>query len=260
MNYIQALDSMFVEQSPQLMREIQSKLDGPYIDCVVKAEWPKETTIQRVEFESVSVPSAEEIHCEERTYRLQHAALNFPTICLEDIRFVWAFEEVVKNMERICVENIRWVWKNTFRRAIISAITTRRVSRKKPLHPVLSDLLPRKVNFFGREVSPYFACAGAGKWQIDPKYKRAATQYVEWHPDIVHFLFPDLEKWAGELQYRNIPDTETNPDGNLAYFRAVMTYAAKPVCPDLGSITTVPPPGFLGTLWFWAWKLMRFVP
>jgi hypothetical protein len=30
--------------------------------------------------------------------------------------------------------------------------------------------------------------------------------------------------------------------------------------PDLGHVVTVTPPGLRGWLWYWAWRLVRFVP
>lgn len=255
------VEEIIIEHVPPLMKQIQSKLDyGCYIDSVVKDGWPKESTVHRVTFTPVCLPTAEKVHYEERTYRLQQAAIQSPNICLEDLRFTWAIEDLIKNIERLFIHSLEWLWHTTFRRDIIRITQTHRVARWKPLHPIMFDLLPRKVDFFGKEVSAFVPGEGKKKYCINPKYKRAATQYVEFHPDIVHFLFPNLENWAGELQYRNFLDVEHNSNDRLAFFRIMMQYAAKPTRPDLGSVTTVPPPGFLGTLWYWAWKLVRFIP
>lgn len=90
--------------------------------------------------------------------------------------------------------------------------------------------------------------------------RRAATQVIFFHPDAMHFLFPDLNKWAGEVIYRNIPNPVSNPDGNIGFFRVLMTYAAKPVRPDCGAVVTMIPTGLRGRLWYWSWKLVKFVP
>jgi hypothetical protein len=83
---------------------------------------------------------------------------------------------------------------------------------------------------------------------------------VVFDPDTVEFLFPDPTNWVGEIQWINILDSERNPDGTMGYFRCLVTFAAKPMRPDLGQVITVIPAGFKGFLWYWAWKLVRFTP
>lgn len=246
------LDKLFAEHASRLMASVQQALSGPYIDQVVKAEWPKESGYNI--FIGACAPASA-----VRTVSLKHSAIESPRICLDDLRLAEDVNKTIKDVERCFVANLKYLWKITFRRDIINTIQKHSIARYAD-GPALFDLEPRKVNFFGKEVRPYLAERQSQRQLINPKYKRAATQYVEFNPDIVHFLFPDLNQWAGNLTWRNVLDSEHNIEGGIGFFRVLLSYAAKPMRPDLGSVTTVPPPGFIGTLWYWAWKLVSFVP
>lgn len=247
------IEAYFIDNCPHIMREIQAQLKGPFIDQVTRTLWPKETGIKPFKFQTIIPPGGE-----ERTYSLKKMSIQSPNICLDDIKFFWQVQDQIKHVQHLFTQNLQYVWKRSFRRDIINTITTRRINRIPPA-VFLEDSLPRRLNFFGKEVPAYANYDGFRKWAINPKYKRAAIQYVEFHPDIVHFLFP-TENWMGELTWRKVQDTQYDPEGRLGFFRVMLTYAAKPVRPDLSSVTTVPPPGFLGTLWYWAWKLVGFIP
>lgn len=260
----QAVEKLFVDHASLMMKDVQFRLDGPYINDVVMGEWPKAAGFTKTEFIAVPLDSAaEDFGYTERTYSLRNSAINSPDICLYDFVFQHQVKDQIETVVRLMTENLRWLWKTTFRRDIINAIQNRTVMQAGTLRsPFLADPFPRAVNFFGKEVSVYSEEAYAhGKlWRINPKYKRAAKQFIEFHPDIVHFLFPDREKWAGEMAWKNIPSYEHNPDSCIGNFRAIMTYAARPVRPDLGRVITETPPGIIGTLWYWAWKLVGFIP
>jgi hypothetical protein len=42
------------------------------------------------------------------------------------------------------------------------------------------------------------------------------------------------QNYRGEFKWVNIPDRQTNPDGNVGYFRGVVANGARPIFPQYG--------------------------
>ncbi len=219
-----------------------------------------------------------------RQAQLKKAAVHSPDICLDDLKYDWQREDIQKNTTRVMTENAKWVWANAFQndtleacenRIVVSAITPSLVNellakmeshgaKKSDFQIVGAGVVqhPPRVNFWGKRVYPYSSKTQTkgSMWIVNPKYKKAAEQKILWHPDIVEFLFPDVQNWIGELMWRNILDSEFNPEGTTGFYRMLFMYGAKLIRPDLGTVITVLPPGLKGWLWYWAWKLVGFKP
>jgi|ERR1017187_3520925 hypothetical protein len=274
------IEDALINASSKLRDEIQDDIEVTDFYClnVHKAEWPKdtETKVDTEFFPVIAQASATEFGSKTITYRLKNRAINSPTICLEDIRTHWQLDDIVKRIQRVMKENLRWVWSRSFQKEVAKFCQNRSVVRETSRYGAIADALsedsgslvadsgnvwfPPRVNFFGKEVQPYTGKSGGRKWCVNPKYLRAAEQVIVFHPDIVHFLFPDLEHWIGTINWKNILSREDNPDGYIGFYRALLAYAARPVRPDLGYIITIVPPGIKGWLWYWAWKIVRYVP
>jgi hypothetical protein len=87
------------------------------------------------------------------------------------------------------------------------------------------------------------------KWEISARYKAAPfTDTTIYHQDVMKILTPSPRtskggmtynpafSWAGEFVWRNIPDRESNIDGNTGFFRALYAYGAKVERPELGFV------------------------
>lgn len=87
------------------------------------------------------------------------------------------------------------------------------------------------------------------KFEVQTAYKIA--QYEDtaiYHKDVLVFLTPkpggsiggmtyqQQYSWAGEAQWRNIPDRDCNIDGNIGFFRMLFSYGLKILRPELGYI------------------------
>lgn len=217
------------------------------------------------------------------TMNLKKAAIHSPDICLDDLKYLWQIKDIQHNVSRVMLENAKWLWETTFQDETLKHCSNHFVTRKFAIQ--LEEILqqaeknganifdlkilnsaqvqhPPRINFRGKRVYAYTAAAQTTGWKhiVNPKYKKAAEQVIVWHPDIVEFLFPDLEHWVGDLMYRNIPDSKENPNGTIGFYRMLFSYGARPLRPDLGTVITVLPPGLKGWLWYWAWKLVGFKP
>jgi hypothetical protein len=100
-------------------------------------------------------------------------------------------------------------------------------------------------------VFPYepIATSRGTRWEISARYKAAPyTDTVIYHQDVMKILTPSPRtskggmsynpafSWAGEFVWRNIPDRESNIDGNTGFFRALYAYGAKVERPELGFV------------------------
>lgn len=87
------------------------------------------------------------------------------------------------------------------------------------------------------------------KWEISAAYKQAPyTDTVIYHQDVMKILTPSPRtskggmsynpaySWAGEFVWRNIPDRESNIDGNTGFFRALYAFGTKVERPELGFV------------------------
>lgn len=87
------------------------------------------------------------------------------------------------------------------------------------------------------------------KWDISVAYKQAQyTDTVIYHSDVMKILTPlprtskggmnynPAYSWAGEFVWRNIPDRDSNIDGNTGFFRALYAYGSKVERPELGFV------------------------
>ena len=87
------------------------------------------------------------------------------------------------------------------------------------------------------------------KWEISAAYKQAPyTDTVIYHQDVMKVLTPSPRtskggmsynpaySWAGEFVWRNIPDRESNIDGNTGFFRALYAFGSKVERPELGFV------------------------
>jgi hypothetical protein len=183
---------------------------------------------------------------------LKRAAINSPDISLEDMRMKSDLDNTVKSVKHALVASLSHLWNTTWARDLLDTIQTRELRRSG--HRMLCPVYIPAISFFGKRVNAYKA--GGSKWEINPKWRKSARQMIEFDPDTVHFLFPDPEKWVGDLVWRTTADEH----GTTGFFRVNLAYAAQPVCSSLGKVITITPPGLRGWLWYWAWKLVGYQP
>lgn len=258
------LEKILVEHTDYIRHEIQNKVKelAFYPKRIVKENWPRDTGKDLLKITPLADGSAvgETIGVTSHIFGMKQAAIQSPDICLLDLKTQNELEKTLKDVEMILASGLEWLWDQAIQNELIKLTKTRSISLYRP-YQAESYRYPQKLNFFGRRVYPFIGGRGKGSLAyVNPKYKKAAEQVVIFNKDTVHFLFPDSKKWVGELAYRNIPDREANPDGSFGYFRILTRYAAKPHRPDLGSIVTVMPPSLRGWLWYWVWKLIKYVP
>lgn len=114
------------------------------------------------------------------------------------------------------------------------------------------EKLPQRYEFVGGqyvEVEPYeTASATKGtKKVIRDAYRRATyTKSVIFLPTVMSFMVPgpittkgsgtswNAQTYVGDFKWRNIIDRETNPDGTIGYYRALLKAGTKPVHPEFG--------------------------
>lgn len=216
-----------------IQRRIQDECEAGYWGSrVAKAAWPKANNTFVI-YQEATGKSLEEMGIREYTFRMKVSAIETGGVGPEN--------------ERSLAENTKYLWESTFQREYLALVENRCVRQG---YSDTDEPLPRRVNFRGREVLPFMS---DGFRRVEnPRYKKAAIQEVYFDPETVEFLFPDPDKWAGEVIWRQSDDRE--------FYRIICRYAAKPVRPDKGLVVTVLPPGLKGTLWRWAWKLVGFVP
>lgn len=284
MSYTNAVEGVLADAGKNMQERLRDIIpeDNFYCRHVVREAWPKEEgCVHRIEVEN-DLPVEKQLGTQlraselmanasygvtEYTIRLQHAAVNSPDICLEDLRQDWHVNSVLDRVYGSFRESLGLIWRNTFRDAVIKFTSRHKVLRNLRAlpEPDADEVMAtpgltqeRRLNFFGKVVPAYLS--GDGRTVANPKFKKAARQVVYFHPDTVHFLFPDLDSWTGQITWRNIPDAQCNPNGQIGFFRAAMHHAVRPVIPQYGRVFTVVPPGIKGFFWYLAWKLIRFNP
>lgn len=245
---------------------LDSAISGPFIDRVVRKEWPKEldSKISTLVFSRVVAPTATPVKHTLREYRLQNFALQSGYIPDEaSARYVFDTLEGLK-------KNTETVWENRFCHDICRLIENREIREHEDEVPPGPDLIsleyaPRK-SLFGRTILRHRRTSLASGFHVElnPKYDRCPRQVLDFHPDTVHFLFPDLSKWAGEVSFKEVPkwqgETDEYPYVGRRFFRVVMSVAAKPVRTDLGTLYTILPSGVRGWLYKVVWKLLGVKP
>ena len=265
-------DKQMIELEPEILKFCEDRVlfTDQLSRLVVKERWPIANDPTRtLKLEYVYHPNRNggEVGYSTRTYQLQHAAVNSGKISIEG--------EVDKKLVKRSMADIAlWMWTHYFRDKLLELIRDRIVVRD--LSEVPSDKTieltriisssSKRVNILGKSVPKYIKQKPEQKsdfgitYILNPKYRRAAEQVIFFHPDIAHFQFPNEEQWIGEIGWRNIPDPETNPDCKIGFYRIVTTAAAKPIFPEFGLVATVVPKGIRGFIYYWAWKLFRFMP
>lgn len=254
-----------IELEPEILKACQKqvlRLDH-LARLVVKERWPKSDALAgSIKFEISN--SGNGVDYSTRINQLKHAAVNGPQICI--------YEEYIESGVIKCTMSdvALWMWSYFFRDQLLGLIRNRMVVRDLSEVPIdrtvgLTRIISsssKRVNIFGRTVNQFITHhSDSGiKMTLNPKYKLAADQVIFFHPDIAHFQFPNEEQWIGELHWINIPNLETNPDCKIGFYRLVTTAAAKPIFPEFGLVATVVPKGIRGFIYYWAWKLCRFVP
>lgn len=116
------------------------------------------------------------------------------------------------------------------------------------------DALPRRWNFTGGqwvEVLPYITTAATKgvKAELNPDYMSAPfTDSYVFLPTVFHFVVPNSigsvgsgtqfnpQEYIGKMQWLNIRDRETNPDGSYGFYRAVLQSGSKPIKPQFGFV------------------------
>jgi hypothetical protein len=248
-------DEDMMDRVPKLRRAIRAALElDPYLRPFPKSQWPLDKGF------SVTEPLppgnlAPDYGVEVRTYSLKHAALRGPFIDPDT-----ADENNLDLHDRALIYNIRCMWHQVFERSYMKLCTTRYVVRELPPWSSLMEFpMARRINLFGKEVPPLKVTKGSfgSKYTISRKYRRAARQVIYFHPNVVEFQFPDLEAWSAQVYWRHNPD---GPDERIGYFRAVLTYAAKPGYTYEGAVFTVLPKGIRGLIWGALWRLFGFTP
>jgi hypothetical protein len=107
------------------------------------------------------------------------------------------------------------------------------------------------TNYVLRRVYPFkrVALTGSGKgykYDVNSAYETATYElsYI-FHQDVMRSCVPGpvtagskmnytAQNYRGEFKWVNIPDRATNPDGNVGYFRGVLSNGARPVFPQYG--------------------------
>ncbi len=257
-------DQEMMELEPEILKacsEAVSERDH-LTRLVVKEQWPT-SNAGAITFEPNATIEGEVVDYQTRTYRLKHAAVHSPRICI--------YDSVDKQFIKQSMTDIAyWMWSSFFRDELLTLIKNRAVVRDLPEIPVeqienLTRIVSancKRINLFGKFVPRFISQKSSIglKYVLNPKYSRAAEQIIFFHPDIAYFQFPKDEQWVGEITWRNIPDRELNPDSKIGLYRLVTTAAAKPIRPDLGLVVTVVPKGLRGFIYYWSWKLFQFVP
>jgi hypothetical protein len=87
------------------------------------------------------------------------------------------------------------------------------------------------------------------KFDIDPLYEGAAYEdTIIFHQDVFTNLVPkpitaagsnvtfDAVSYMGDFKWKNIITPDTNPDGTIGYFRAILSSGSKPIRPEWGHV------------------------
>jgi hypothetical protein len=98
---------------------------------------------------------------------------------------------------------------------------------------------------------PYKSVAASQglKQEIDPLYESAEFEdTIVFHQDVFVNLVPkpltaagsnvtfDAVSYMGDFKWKNIITPDTNPDGTIGYFRAIMSSGSKPIRPEWGYV------------------------
>jgi hypothetical protein len=261
-------DQQMIELEPEILKCCEERiwLRDQLSRLVVKERWPianDPTGTLKLEYVYNSNHNGDEIGYSTRTYQLQHAAVNSGEIYI-------ASDVDKESVKRSMSDVVCWLWSYYFRDKLLGLIRNRMVVRDLSEIPVdrtleLTRIISsnsKRVNILGKQVDHYIKRPSnfGVTYILNPKYKRSAEQVIFFHPDIVHFQFPDEQQWIGEIRWRNIPDQVTNPDCKIGFYRLVTTAAARPVFPEFGLVATVVPKGIRGLFYYWVWKLFRLIP
>lgn len=87
------------------------------------------------------------------------------------------------------------------------------------------------------------------KWDINPAYETAQYEdTIIFHQDVFTNLVPkpitaagsnvtfDAVSYMGDFKWKNIITPDTNPDGTIGYFRAILSSGSKPIRPEWGYV------------------------
>jgi hypothetical protein len=87
------------------------------------------------------------------------------------------------------------------------------------------------------------------KWDINPDYENATYEdTIIFHQDVFVNLVPkpitaagsnvtfDAVSYMGDFKWKNIITPDTNPDGTIGYFRAILSSGSKPIRPEWGYV------------------------
>jgi len=261
-------DKDMIELEPEILKFCEERvlLRDQLSRLVVKERWPRTNELTgSVKFENVYPMDGNmnDVGYSVRSYSLQHAVVHSARIAIT--------HEVDKELvKRAMADVVCWLWSYYFRDKLLGVIRNRIMvrdlseitSEKTAELTRINSHSSKRINIFGKQVKQFITRpSNVGAIYIqNPKYKRAAEQVIFFHPDIAHFQFPNEEQWIGEIHWRNIPDPETNPNCEIGFYRFITTAAAKPMLTDYGLVATVVPKGIRGFIYYWAWKLFRFVP
>lgn len=260
---ISSMSQFLIDHAETLRASIQERLEreGFYSSRVKKESWPKDTGHQ------IEVTDLKGFGVTVHTISLKKAAVNSPDMCVDDLAYGTdkQLKQTLDEVETLLYHQVGYMWEETFRNEIYKTIDrdNHSISLDRP-RTTADPKYPRKVNFFGRRVYPFVTREtkyGGIKAFVNRKYKHAAEQVITFRPDLISFLFPDGEQqWVGRIMWRCIPDRECATHGEIGFYRVIFGYAARPLITTQGTVVTVMPPGIRGWLWYWIWKLLRYVP
>lgn len=225
--------------APQLQQRIKENCPS-ITNFVVKQEWPKRMgdSISTIVYERATNLGFAPFSHTLRSYKLQHSAIESDSTSEEDVDTF--------------VETVRYCWETRIQEEIARLVDHKYLVVKEPerylegCQIIALNNLPR-TNLFGRLVYP-FETSSDGKCLINKKFYDCPRRVAWFHSDSIHFMFPDLDNWAGLVRFT---DTHDYPR-----FRCVMTVAAKPVHTELGCVFTIIPRGFRGSLYQLMWYLL----
>lgn len=118
-----------------------------------------------------------------------------------------------------------------------------------PRYDLVDGEWVRRYPYDPADPTSYLNATRGKKFEVGNLYKNAAfTDTVIFLKDVMNILVPrpsgsygkmtynPSTSWAGEFNWRNIPDRTCNIDGNKGFFRALFAYGAQVVRPDLGFV------------------------
>lgn len=143
MAYCDDVNDVLVDEAGRIGQMIPSKIitGSPWIRLIEQAEFPEAMgyEINTLVYQRTTIPNVgssawadmttndgtgnscnpppQNINYAQtlRSYNLQQAAVRSPSLCVNDIRYGYAFQKQLGEQFRILAENTKWMWQNRYR-------------------------------------------------------------------------------------------------------------------------------------------------